>query len=392
MSHSTSRCQTSCPASGHNTGRCPMQLLAEEIKKINVKLSELQIANERLTLCMEDEEVSLTTNKLQQKLASTTKNISNQHPKLKSILHCKVLDMCSIERLGLEDHIHALAECIEGLPNQRPSKDIDSQIIWRPVWSAHIDHTMNLQFLHAVVDSIMEDEKAKCAQGKTELEDNDYIPETVMTMAKSYWHTLATDICSSTDPDMQAKHTVLNTGKHQCTRRGTFEKKYGVQGVTINEEGLSENLKACHKAQDVPSNGWMRAGLTWQSLDYIAFLCILDTIHKQQHLADPESTGSGPPPKHQKTTKKKDNFTWIFDLHPSKMEDKPPHLGKSKPTIPFQMMFNETWLGAHPSQQVMDGMEWLGGFHLWAKEGNLTPNNCTYLDELAEYLAGDLDN
>ncbi|KAL4067435.1 hypothetical protein V8B97DRAFT_2025007 [Scleroderma yunnanense] len=334
-----------------SSGLGPMQLLAEEIKKINVKLSELQIANERLTLCVEDEEVSLATNKLQQKLVST-KNISNQHPKLK------------------------------GLPNQRPSEDIDGQIIWQPVWSAH--------FLHTVVDSIMEDEKAKCAQGKTELEDNDYVPETVMMMAKSYWHTLATNICSSTDPDKQAKCTVLNTGKHQCMRRGMFEKKYGMQGAvamidtdfgsdnqTIDEEGLGENSKACCKAQDIPSNGWMRAGLTWWSLD-----C----------LTDPESTGSGPPPKHQKTTKKKDNFTWIFNLHPSKMEDKPPHLGKSKPTIPFQMMFNETWLGAHPSQQVMDGMEWLGGFHLWAKEGNLTPNNCTYLDELAEYLAGDLDN
>ncbi|KAL4071541.1 hypothetical protein V8B97DRAFT_2023702 [Scleroderma yunnanense] len=340
-----------------------MQLLAEEIKKINIKLSELQIANERLTLCVEDGE---------------------------SILHCKVLDMCSIERLGLEDCIHALAKCC--------LEDIN-------VWSAHVDHTMNLQFLHAVVDSIMEDEKAKHAQGKTELEDNDYIPETVMTMAKSYWHTLATNICSSTDPDKQAKHTVLNTGKHQCMRRGMFEKKYGVQEVvamidmdfsldnqTINEEGLSENLKACCKAQDVPSNGWMRAGLTWWLLDYVAFLHILDTIHKQQCLADPKSTGFGPPPKHQKTTKKKDNFTQIFNLHPSKMEDRPPHSGKSKLTIPFWMMFNETWLGAHPSQQVMDGMEWLGGFYLWAKEGDLTPNDHMYLDELAEYLAGDLDN
>ncbi|KAL4081112.1 hypothetical protein J3A83DRAFT_4184989 [Scleroderma citrinum] len=42
-----------------SSGLSPMQLLAEEIKKINVKLSELQIANERLTLCMEDGEVAI---------------------------------------------------------------------------------------------------------------------------------------------------------------------------------------------------------------------------------------------------------------------------------------------------------------------------------------------
>ncbi|KAL4078646.1 hypothetical protein V8B97DRAFT_2021035 [Scleroderma yunnanense] len=358
-----------------------MQLLAEEINKINIKLSELQIANKRLTLHVEDKEVSLTTNKLQQKSVSTTKNISNQHPKLKSVLHHKVLDLCGIKRLGLEDHIHALAKHIEGLPDQRLSEDID----------AHVDHTMNLQFLHAVVDSIMEDEKVR----RADLEDNDYVPETIMTIAKSYGHTLATDMHSSMDPDKQAKCTVLNTGKCQCMRRGTvlavdeFEKKYGMKGVvamidmdfsldnqTIDGEGLSENLKACCKAQDIPSNECMRAGLTWWSLDYIAFFCILDTIHKQQHLADPNKRQLHP----------------YFDLHPSKMADRPPHSGKSKPTIPFQMMFNKTWLGAHPSQQVMDGMEWLGGFYLWEKEGNLTPNDCVYLDELAEYLAGDLDN
>ncbi|KAL4077441.1 hypothetical protein J3A83DRAFT_4185838 [Scleroderma citrinum] len=38
-----------------------MQLLAEEIKKINIKLSELQIANERLTLCVEDGEVAINS-------------------------------------------------------------------------------------------------------------------------------------------------------------------------------------------------------------------------------------------------------------------------------------------------------------------------------------------
>ncbi|KAL4065895.1 hypothetical protein J3A83DRAFT_4190205 [Scleroderma citrinum] len=42
-----------------SSGLSPMQLLAEEINKINIKLSELQIANKRLTLHVEDSEVTI---------------------------------------------------------------------------------------------------------------------------------------------------------------------------------------------------------------------------------------------------------------------------------------------------------------------------------------------
>lgn len=92
--------------------------------------------------------------------------------------------------------------------------------------------------------------------------------------------------------------------------------------------------------------------LTWQ---YVAFLRILDTIHKQQRMADPDASSngpaqpdgttstSGPAPKRRKTTKKKDNFTKAFDIHPSKMEDWPPHSSKAKPTVPFKTMVRKTW-------------------------------------------------
>ncbi|KAI6020537.1 hypothetical protein EDC04DRAFT_2901679 [Pisolithus marmoratus] len=139
-------------------------------------------------------------------------------------------------------------------------------------------------------------------------------------------------------------------------------------------------------------------------LKYVAFLHILDTIYKQQQVADPQvsSSGpaqpdstasmSGPAPKRQKTTKKKDNLTKSFDVHPSQMEDQPLHSAKAKPTIPFKTMIRETWLLAHPGQQVVDAMEWLEGFYLQAREGELSRNDQAYLDELAEFLASNLDN
>ncbi|KAI5998320.1 hypothetical protein EDC04DRAFT_2612471 [Pisolithus marmoratus] len=275
----------------------PAHVLAEEIKKINIKLAELQVAHEQLALHVENnetavgslrEEVHTTTSKSQSKSASAAKNILNQHPKLKPILHKKVLEMCGVDMLGQADHLKTLAQYQHGLPDQRPSEEVDGRIIWRPAWSEHVDHTVNVHVLHSIVDGIMEDEKAK-----GELDDNDYVSTTVMTMAKSYWRTLASDIRAMI--------------AHRC--RGAveeFEKKFGIQGAaamidsdfgsdnqTIDEESLSEDTNMRRKEQDVPMNGWKRVGLTWRSLDYVAFLRILDAIQKQQRVADPQVSSSG---------------------------------------------------------------------------------------------------
>ncbi|KAI6041996.1 hypothetical protein EDC04DRAFT_2892509 [Pisolithus marmoratus] len=160
----------------------PTHVLTEEIKKINIKLMELQIAHEQLALRVENNE-SMS----QSKSASAAKNILNQHPKLKPILHKKVLEMCGIDMLGQADCLKTLAQYQHGLPNQWPSEEVDGQIIWRPAWSEHVDHTVNIRFLHSIMDGIMEDEKMKHSQAKGELDNNDYVSTTIMMMAKSYW-------------------------------------------------------------------------------------------------------------------------------------------------------------------------------------------------------------
>ncbi|KIO14439.1 hypothetical protein M404DRAFT_17385 [Pisolithus tinctorius Marx 270] len=101
---------------------------------------------------------------------------------------------------------------------------------------------------------------------------------------------------------------------------------------------------------------------------------------------------SEPVKKRRKTTKKWDNFTPSFDPNPSKLEDRPPHSNKATPTIPFKTMINDAWLTAHPSQQVVDGMDWLKGFYSRAKEGELSDGDTKYLAELAAELANDNDD
>ncbi|KAI6041805.1 hypothetical protein EDC04DRAFT_2601437 [Pisolithus marmoratus] len=265
-----------------SSGLNPAHVLAEEIKKINIKLAELQVAHEQLALKI----VKCLQCKSQSKSASAAKNISNQHPKLKPILHKKVLEMCGVDMLGQADHLKTLAQYQHGLPDQWPSEEVNGRIVWRPVWSEHVDHTVNICFLHSIMDGIMEDEKAK-----GELDNNDYVSTTVMMMAKSYWRTLASDIRAMADPQGQAKRKDRISDKCHRSRWGQiahrhrgameeFEKKFGVQGVaamidsdfgldnqTIDEESLSEDMNMRRKEQDVPMNGWKRVGLTWQSLD-----------------------------------------------------------------------------------------------------------------------------
>ncbi|KIO12222.1 hypothetical protein M404DRAFT_20055 [Pisolithus tinctorius Marx 270] len=344
-------------------GMVLVQLLAEEVKKMSMQLLELHAMNietrQGLTQHIDKnkaaiselrEELSTFSSK-QTKTAGAAKNISNQHPKLKPILHSKMLEMCSIERLNVEDHLSMMSKHINRLPDQRELEDVEGHTVWRPVWSEHVDNTINQRFLGAMVDAIMQEETAKCAQSKGELEDDDHVSSTVKTMAKQYWRTLMSEIHAAANPTKQEKADGRLREKHYRTRQS----------------------------------------------QYVAFLCILDSIHKQwqegnEGVSSMDRPTSKPIKKHHKTMKKRDNFTPSFDPNLSKLEDRPPHSSKAILTIPFRTMINDAWLTAHPSQQVVDGMDWLKGFYSHAKEGELSDGDTKYLAELAAELAYNNDD
>ncbi|KAI5989392.1 hypothetical protein F5J12DRAFT_786666 [Pisolithus orientalis] len=292
------------------------------------------------------------------------KNILNQHPKL------KMLEMCGIRRLNMEDCLLMMSKHINGLPDQMELEDIEDCTVWRPVWSEHVDNMVNQRFLGAVVDAIMQEEMAKHAQSKGELEDDDHVSSTVKMMAKQYWRTLMSEICAAANPTKQEKVDGRLREKHHQTRWSQltdcqqeavrkFKRKYDVQGAdtmldsafgsnhySVGEEGWSPDsnsmLHFFISSTPYTSNGKKeeRASLAWIILQ------------------------------------KWDNFTPSFGPNLSKLEDRPPHSNKATPMIPFKMMINDAWLTAHPSQQVIDGMDWLKGFYSCAKEGASVNHFC----------------
>ncbi|KAL4064218.1 hypothetical protein V8B97DRAFT_1920136 [Scleroderma yunnanense] len=122
-------------------GFSSVNLLAEEVKQIHDKLSELKMEKDQLALHVENnemiikglqEEVTLLTEKLKQKVAATTKNVSNKYPILKSRVHNIMQDMCAINRLGAEDHTNKLCKYKDGLPDKKTLEVINGQtVLWQ---------------------------------------------------------------------------------------------------------------------------------------------------------------------------------------------------------------------------------------------------------------------
>ncbi|KAF8835077.1 hypothetical protein BDN67DRAFT_876584, partial [Paxillus ammoniavirescens] len=363
--------------------------------------SGLQAAEERLHK-IEDSFNELAKPKVAAE--GSSKNVSNQHPKLKAIIHPLFFELCGVERLAKQDErIQTLVDNLEPLPNDLP-------------FSSKIDHAVNARFINEIVDRVWENETALCnnPNGKPELPDAAYNKDVIIKMTKSYWRNLQMQVKARADPakflklqDKQcntrrrARRSLIANRRRQAV--AGFELKYNVQGaaamidtdfgsdyLSFNDSSLSEDSRKRRKDQDAPTNGWMKVGLRWHSLDYVIFLIELDSIVKAHPTTQHSSTSTAnaaPPAKHRKTTKKGDTSTKSFSVHPSKMSDKPPQSGKAQPTIPFKPMMRKAWLTANPSVEVLEGMAWLQGFHARAKKGELAAKDRAYLGELAEWIA-----
>ncbi|KIM59497.1 hypothetical protein SCLCIDRAFT_1187062 [Scleroderma citrinum Foug A] len=197
-------------------------LLMEEVKKVNVRLRELHLENhtmcEELTSCVE--QIELAVNAVIEKVLMATAKLTFE--------------------------------------------EVEGRVIWRPLWAEQVDHMVNLTFLDAVVDSIMAAEKTKREKGMKELDNADYDKSVVMMMVKSYWQTLAGETYN-----VQGVIAMINTD-------------FGSEHLTIHVNSLSEATNNRCQAQDIPISGWKTTGLKWQSIDYVTFLHVLDSIHKKQ--------------------------------------------------------------------------------------------------------------
>lgn len=69
--------------------------------------------------------------------------------------------MCGVETLSTDHRMAAMVEHINGLPNLAVFEEVEGRVVWRPLWAEQVDHTVNLTFLDAVVDSIIKGEKVR---------------------------------------------------------------------------------------------------------------------------------------------------------------------------------------------------------------------------------------
>ncbi|KIK81092.1 hypothetical protein PAXRUDRAFT_156916 [Paxillus rubicundulus Ve08.2h10] len=212
---------------------------------------------------------------------------------------------------------------------------------------------------------------------------------------------------------VHSRHNTLKVATRRREAVATFEEIYKVEGpaalvdtdfgsdyVSYNEDELTDDSKIRHQRQNIGKGSRMTVGMHWRTLDYVAFLRILDSLHKRGVTAPPPpqmEAHAGPntqvgddtqaPPSKCRRTTKKETHKNVFDGHPSKMTDRFLDLQSSKGTVPFKPMVNPVWLEANPSKEVVDKLPWLQGLRSHANNGDLTSKDIEYLEELATWIA-----
>lgn len=68
-------------------------------------------------------------------------------------------EMCDVEMSGNKSQRTQELCAIKPLENGVAFETIDNREIWHPLWDARVDHSVNAQFLKAVVERIWDNEK-----------------------------------------------------------------------------------------------------------------------------------------------------------------------------------------------------------------------------------------
>ncbi|KAN0097888.1 hypothetical protein V8E55_002334 [Tylopilus felleus] len=345
----------------------PLQLVLKQLQKLDTRMSTIDahistIESSNKSILKAQEEISgrmqkneETTQQVQTALTSLTKkptksgkskNISNQHPKLKGVIHPMFFDLCGVNRsVGSSERIEVLASYAPH-PGGEPFVMDGEKPIWRPAWGEKIDQGVNAKLISKVINRVWDAETV----------NEHSIMQAWITylILQALRAPSATQIMTEKDPAKHEKYENKQKVNRQHARRAivagncrsataAFEAHYGVEGAAalINTNFMSDSLS--YRSREV-------RGLKWCLLNFIAFLHILNALQKQGN----HSVNSA---------------------------------AKSPPSKPYKPMCNPIWLQAHPSADVVEGMPWLQGFYEKAKDGNLTTEDCNYLAELAAHLA-----
>ncbi|KAG2125158.1 hypothetical protein DEU56DRAFT_743985, partial [Suillus clintonianus] len=277
-----------------------------------------------------------------------------------------------------------------------------------------IDDKVNALYIAEVIQRVWDNETKK-----PEMLDEDYTRSVITTIAKSYWRNLSQQVSSHLSPEKTEKLTNKQINSRRRGRRQTaanhrheavpeFERSYEHQGsvalidtdygsdiLSYDEAKLSTDTKDRRKDQGQGKTSCRVVGLEWQSIDYVAFLRMLDEIHRCGGGANTQDRSTEPSAKRHKLAKGrgkgKETLKMTFDAHPSDMSHRLPKSGKS--TALLNTMVDAVWLERHKEEvKVVEGAEWPKEFRKNEREEDLALEDKKYLAELEEWQADEEDN
>ena len=221
-----------------------LQLVLKQLQKLDTHMSTIDahistIESSNKSILKAQEEISghmqkneETTQQVQTALTSLTKkptksgkskNISNQHPKLKvtraylsfhtgpnlaiqGVIHPMFFDLCGVNRsIGSSECIEVLASYAPH-PGGEPFVMDGEQPIWRPAWGEKIDQGVNAKLISKVINRVWDAETVNehsimqawitylilqalraPSGGKPQIEDEDYDHDIITKMTKNYF-------------------------------------------------------------------------------------------------------------------------------------------------------------------------------------------------------------
>ncbi|KAG2119426.1 hypothetical protein DEU56DRAFT_760943 [Suillus clintonianus] len=307
------------------------------------------------------------------------RNISNDHPKLKSIIHPMFADLCNISRSLSKSARAKLLNTVKPLESGEAYKEVDMKKIWYPNWKGKIEEGVNAVFIQEVVDLVWDNEKRLCEDpnSKFEIQDADYDRQLIFECTKTYFRNIHKQFLEHHNDDKARKAMEHKNQGRRCSRRQTaaknrrkaaeaFEKDSGHPGIlamidTYYTSDLTEDTLERRRDADVGKGAFMVEGAQWRSIN----------------------NEEAPAPKHHKVVEKK-AVKSTFDLAPSKLHSGPPPVS-SKKIVPFRTMVSKKWLKKRADIALLDGGEWLSGFYGQLKEGEIHKDDTRFLKELDEW-------
>ncbi|KIN96501.1 hypothetical protein M404DRAFT_33210 [Pisolithus tinctorius Marx 270] len=277
---------------------------------------------------------------------------------VKSIIQPLFCQLCGINCSHSKKVCVAALAAVKPLDSGEPLELTTEEVeIWHPNWLGQVDDKLNTKFIEEVAEHVYNNEKVA-------------VPS-------------FNDVAA-------VQHKAALQYEQDSGHKGAaalIKTDLGSDVLTCNDSNVSEDTLERRKLVEVGKSANKVVGHAWRSINYIAFLHWLSfhALKQQQDVNEPSSgsmrnADDEPQCKCRKMTKK--FHKCIFDVSPKHLNH---NLPQPKATI-FKSMVDETWCAKNLDMEVVEGIDWLKGFYLTLRQGEIFDAGATYLKELKEWL------